>query len=83
MLSNIKQRQLLAITLSTSAVAMILPSFVTQVNWLYPDGLAPIKVRKAVLVGSWVLAGAVLVGAFLIIKNGNGQKQLGYNHSRL
>ncbi len=77
------QKNLLAITMVTSAVAMILPSVVTQVNWLYNEqGLAPMAVRKKVLVGSWIASGLLIVGAFVMVKNLNGDSKvgkLGYN----
>jgi len=60
----------LAITLATSAVAMILPSLITQYNWIYGGerGLAPLEERKRVLLYSYLVAVILIASAFYIVE---------------
>ena len=68
---NKNERLLLGFTLVSSAVAMILPSLITQYNWLRNEqGLAPLEERRKVLLFSYILSAIVILIGFSIVKKG-------------
>lgn len=64
-----ENKDIATIIVIMTIMSALLPSIVTQVNWLYPGGLAPHNVRIAVLIISWI---AVIILALALYRKLKG-----------
>jgi len=57
------------IVAGSTIAASILPSLITQLNWLQPSGLGTAEQRKRWLVLSWLIVIFILFGLWLYATN--------------
>lgn len=59
-INPVESRQLFFLVAGVGFVSVVLPSLITQLNWMSPEGLLPLEERKKWLLRSWIIAFVVL-----------------------
>jgi hypothetical protein len=67
----VSNKTLFVLIAGASIAASILPSLVTQANWLSPEGLMPLEQRRKWLLYSWIAVIIIFIGLYVYA---NGHK---------